>query len=78
MNCIDVSEWNGDINWNKAKADGVDYALIRCGFGRNGIDKFFYINLEGAPAAGVKIGVYYYSYATDYDSAVIEAKHTLN
>lgn len=77
MNCIDVSEWNGDINWQKAKADGVEYALIRCGFGRTGIDKYFNINIEEASAAGVKIGVYYYSYASDYDSAVIEAKHCI-
>ena len=37
MNCVDVSEWNQDINWNEAKAAGVDYALIRCGFGQDSI-----------------------------------------
>ena len=41
MNCIDVSEWNGDINWPEVKAAGVDYAMIRCGFGHSGIDKYF-------------------------------------
>ena len=78
MNCIDVSEWNGDINWNKAKADGVEYALIRCGFGRTGIDKYFHINMESAREAGIKIGVYFYSYASDYDSAVTEANHCID
>ena len=77
MNCIDASEWNQDINWNKVKASGVDYAIIRAGFGRSGIDKYFNINLEEATAAGVTVGVYYYSYASDYDSAVIEAKHCI-
>lgn len=77
MNCIDVSEWNGEIDWDLAKASGVDYAMIRCGFGRNDIDKYFAINMEEAKIAGVKIGVYFYSYATDYDSAVAEAKHCI-
>ena len=78
FNCIDVSEWNGDINWRAAKADGVEYALIRCGFGKTGVDKYFEINMEGALEAGVKVGVYFYAYATDYDSAVTEAKHALD
>ena len=78
MNCIDVSEWNRDINWNAAKEAGVDYAIIRCGFGKTGIDKYFTINMEEAAAAGVIIGVYFYSYATDYDSAVTEAKHCID
>lgn len=78
MNCIDVSEWNGEIDWDLAKASGVDYAIIRCGFGQNGIDKYFNINMEDAKIAGVKIGVYFYSYATDYDSAVAEAKHCID
>lgn len=77
MNCIDVSEWNGDIDWNAVKEAGVEYALIRCGFGKQGIDKYFNINIEEARAAGIKIGIYYYSYATDYDSAVAEAKHCI-
>ena len=57
MNCVDVSEWNGEIDWELAKMSGVDYAIIRCGFGRNGIDKYFNINMEEAKIAGVKIGV---------------------
>lgn len=77
FNCIDVSEWNGDIDWEQAKADGVEYAFIRCGFGRTGIDKCFDINVEGAKNAGIKIGVYFYSYATDWDSAVLEAEHCI-
>ena len=77
MNCIDVSEWNGNIDWKKAKEDGIEFAMIRCGFGYHGIDKYYNINLEGAATAGITIGVYYYAYATDYDSAVSEAKHCI-
>lgn len=79
-NCIDVSEHNGSINWDAVKADGVDYALIRCGFGQNiesQDDKYFHINMENALAAGIKVGVYFYSYASDGDAAAGEAEHCL-
>lgn len=78
MNCIDVSEWNGNINWSAVKDSGIDYAMIRCGFGTTGKDKYFEINLEGAKNAGIIIGVYFYSYADDYDSAVNEANHCID
>ena len=80
FNCVDVSEWNGDIDWKAAKADGVEYAFIRCGFGKDNPkqdDKYFHINMENALEAGVRVGVYFYAYATDYDSAEAEAKHCL-
>lgn len=79
-NAVDVSEWNQDINWISAKADDVKFAFIRCGFGQdnpNQDDKYFHINMESALAAGVKVGVYFYSYASDYDSAVGEAEHCI-
>lgn len=79
-NCVDVSEWNGDIDWKAARADGVEYAFIRCGFGKDSEkqdDKYFHINMENALEAGVKVGVYFYAYATDYDSAVAEAHHCI-
>lgn len=76
-NCIDVSEFQKDIDWKAVKADGVEYAIIRSGWGKTGKDKYFEINMEGAKEAGIKIGVYFYSYATDYDSAVAEAKHCI-
>lgn len=80
FNAVDVSEWNGDINWNDAYADGVRYAFIRAGFGQDSEsqdDKYFHINMENALKAGVKVGVYFYAYATDYDSAVGEAEHCI-
>ena len=80
FNCVDVSEWNGDINWQQAKNDGVEYAFIRCGFGKDSEkqdDKYYHINMENALEAGVKVGVYFYAYAVDYDSAVAEAYHCI-
>lgn len=79
-NCIDVSEHNGEINWHRAKAAGVEYAFIRAGFGQDNEsqdDKYFHINMENALEAGVKVGVYFYAYATDYDTAVGEAEHCI-
>ena len=79
-NCVDVSEWNGEINWNKAHDDDVVNAFIRCGFGQDSEsqdDKYFHINMENAIKAGVKIGVYFYSYAVNADQARGEAEHCL-
>lgn len=79
-NCVDVSEWNGEIDWNAARADGVEYALIRAGFGQDmesQDDKYFHINMKNAIAAGVKVGAYFYSYASDGDAAAGEAEHCL-
>ena len=79
-NCIDVSEHNREINWHRAKAAGVEYAFIRAGFGQDNEsqdDKYFHINMENALEAGVKVGVYFYAYAVDYDTAVGEAEHCI-
>lgn len=76
---IDVSTFQGNINWNSVKADGVDFAFIRLGYrgyGKNGIlnvDDKFHRNIQGAKAAGVKVGVYFYSQATTRAEAIEEA-----
>ena len=79
-NCIDVSEHNGTIDWKAAYDDGVRYAFIRAGFGQDTYsqdDKYFQINMEKALAVGIKVGVYFYSYASDYDTATGEAEHCI-
>ena len=78
FNCIDVSEHNGLIDWSAALADGVSFAFIRAGFGQDyesQDDKYFHINMENAIEAGVKVGVYFYSYATTKEQAIGEAEH---
>ena len=74
---IDVSKWNGDINWNKVKASGIDYVIIRAGYGTSTVDPNFKSYIEGASAAGLKVGIYWFSYATSPEKAKIEAEKCL-
>lgn len=77
---IDVSHHNGDINWTKVKNSGIEFAIIRTGYGIKNdsqIDKKFKQNIEGAKKAGIDVGVYHYSYATNSRQAVDEAKFCL-
>lgn len=62
---IDVSENNGKINWKAVADAGVTFAIIRLGYGNGHLDSRFYENYNGALEAGLKVGVYYYSYALD-------------
>ena len=79
IKCIDVSTWQGNIDWKKVKAAGYAHAIIRAGFGRSSsqVDNTFEKNYKNAKAAGVKLGVYWYSYAVDKADAVKEAKACL-
>ena len=74
---IDVSKWNGTIDWNKVKSSGIDYVIIRAGFGASSVDAKFKTYIEGAANAGLKIGVYWFSYATSPEKAALEAQKCL-
>lgn len=79
---IDVSKWNKDIDWAKAKAAGVEFAIIRCGY-RGSVtgalveDPYFLRNIQRAKAAGVKVGLYFFTQATNAVEAVEEASMVL-
>ncbi len=80
---IDVSSFQKTINWEKVKASGIDYAMIRCafrGYGTGKIvdDPYFEENIKGATKAGVKVGVYFFSQATSREEAIEEAEYTLD
>ena len=61
---IDVSGWQGDIDWAKAKADGVEGVIIRLGYGEgNNADKKAQRNISECKRLGIPFGVYWYSYA---------------
>ncbi len=80
---IDVSSWQGDIDWLKVKNAGVEAAMIRIGFGHNKnheiiVDSKFINNLKGAKQAGIKVGLYFYSYATTNSEAVEQARWIIN
>ncbi|MGN0452897.1 MAG: GH25 family lysozyme [Ruminococcus sp.] len=79
IKCIDVSTWQGDIDWKKVKASGINYAILRAGFGRSAsqIDNKFEQNYKNASSAGVVLGAYWYSYAVDEADAVKEAEACL-
>ena len=72
---IDVSSWQSVIDWNKAKADGVEFAILRAGWGwGEGQDDAMLSNhLENAYKAGVKIGIYWFGYAYSIETAKLEA-----
>lgn len=79
---IDVSKWNKEIDWESVKAAGVDFVIIRCGYrgSKTGAlveDPYFKKNVEGAEAAGLKVGIYFFTQATTEIEAVEEASMAL-
>lgn len=75
---IDVSAWQGDVNWTKVKAAGCDFVMIRVGYGHVDnelkFDKYFKDNLKEAKEAGLKVGLYFYSYAKSVEESTSQAK----
>lgn len=76
---IDVSEYQGEIDWKKVKAAGRSFAILRCGYGRfaDQIDRRFEQNYRNAKAAGVHVGAYLFSYAVTTQQAREEAENCL-
>lgn len=75
---IDVSKYQGEIDWDKVKADGIDFAFIRYGSrgwgtGKLVEDELFHKNMQNARRAGVEVGVYFYTQAVSAEEAVEEA-----
>ena len=75
MKGIDVSKHNGNVNWSHVKADGVEFAIIRAGYGKeiSQKDVQFENNYAGCKSNGVPVGAYWYSYATNEAEARQEA-----
>lgn len=73
---IDVSEHQASIDWYAVKSDGVDFAILRAGYGReiSQKDKQFENNYTGCKSAGISVGAYWYSYATSAEEAKLEAR----
>lgn len=76
---IDVSKWQGDIDFSKLKASGVEFVIIRVGSsnglnGENFVDSKFIQNIKNANAVGIPVGIYFYSYASTIDRAISDAK----
>ena len=80
---IDVSKFQGTIDWNAVKADGITFAIIRCGYRGYGTgalveDATYRRNIQGAINAGLRVGVYFYSQAINEAEAVEEASMVLS
>lgn len=79
---IDVSSWQGDIDFAKVKEAGVEFVIIRVGSARGidgeyFVDKQFKNNIEGFNKVGIPVGLYYYSYANSKEKAIEDAKWVL-
>lgn len=80
---IDVSKWNGTIDWKAVKNSGVSYVIIRVGYRGSSAgslveDPKFAANIKGATNAGLKVGIYFFSQAVDEVEAVEEASMVLD
>lgn len=80
---IDVSKWNKNIDWDKVKNAGVEYAIIRVGYrgattGALIEDPYFRRNIEGAAKAGIPVGVYFFTQALNAVEAVEEASMVIS
>ena len=75
---IDVSFWNGDINWGAVKAAGIEFAILRVGYGKSVTDPQFANYVKGCRANGIPFGVYYYSTAENAAEAKNEANRALS
>ena len=83
MRGIDVSDHQGEIDWQAVAASGVEFAVIRCGWrgysgGSLNEDARFRENIEGAKQAGIKVGVYFFSQAVNLVEAAEEAVYTVS
>ena len=79
---VDVASFQGEIDWEKVKADGIDFAMIRVGGrglteGKLYDDKNFDVNVRGALDAGLEVGVYFFSQAINQEEAYEEALYVL-
>lgn len=80
---IDVSKWQGEINWEQVKDSGVEFAIIRMGYqtdydGDYVLDPYFVANIEGAKRVGLPVGIYFYSYAKNVNQAKEQAEWVRN
>lgn len=79
---IDVSRYQGDIDWKKVAGDGVEYAFIRLGIrgsseGKLVLDSTYEANIEGALENDIAVGVYFFTQAINKEEAVEEAEYVL-
>lgn len=72
---IDVSSYQNNIDWKAVKNHGIEFAMIRAGYGRNIIDTFCKRNVDGCKSNSIHFGFYWFSYALDVEMAISEADY---
>jgi len=72
---IDVSGWQGEIDFSQVKNSGIDFVYIKSSEGQNTVDSYFRRNYEGARSNGLNIGFYHYVRARTTEEAILEAEH---
>jgi lysozyme len=75
---IDVSCFNDGVDWKEVRGAGMEFAIIRLGYGHRHLDELFYKHVNGALDAGLLVGTYYYSYALCPEDAKDEARFTVD
>lgn len=71
---IDISKWNGEIDWKTIKRANIDFVIIRAGYGTGYVDPYFKTNIENAIKNDLMIGIYWFSYSYTYQGAKLEAE----
>lgn len=77
---IDLSTWQKNVDYRALKEQGIEFAIIRCGYGKDKgqKDEMFETHYQGCKEAGIKVGVYHYSYCTGVENAEKEAENCLS
>lgn len=75
---IDISKWNKTVDLQLAKQSGVEFVIVRAGFGKNNQDAYAHKNAVSANAIKVPLGIYWFSYATSIEEARKEGKYAVN
>ena len=78
MFVLDISENNGEVDFDALVEHGVEGVIIRSSYGKYSEDECFYRNVEEAVNHGLKVGAYHYSYALDEEDAILEAHNMIN
>ena len=71
---LDISKWNGNIDWKAVKKANIDFVIIRAGYGTGYVDPYFKKNIESAIKNNLMVGIYWFSYAHSYQGAKLEAE----
>ena len=75
---IDVSKWQGEIDWNAVKEFGIEFAFIRLGHDDHVLDPYYIKNIKAAEAVGIPAGVYFYSTATTAAESLSDAQFVID